>query len=464
MGTLGAASAITAEPPEALEGIWNGTLSVQGGAIELRLVFKVVRSEGGKLEAFLDSPDQGAFDIPVNKVTLDGDRVEFHVMTVAGHYEGTVDGDNMEGDWFQGGMNLPLTLERGGEPAERNRPQEPMEPFPYRSENVEYPNAAAAITLAGTLTMPESGGPFPAAILISGSGAQDRDELVFGHRPFLVLADHLTRQGIAVLRVDDRGVGGSTGGMATATSEDFAGDVAAGIEYLETRAEIDGGKVGLIGHSEGGIIAPMVANRGGNVAFVVLLAAPGVVGEELLYDQSALIGKAMGATDEWIEQNQRTQAGIFAVLKSDLGDAEMREQLRETIAAAVAELPEEQRSTAGLDSEEAIEIQIEQVMSPWFRFFLTYDPAPALRDLKCPVLAMIGEKDVQVPPEKNLDATEAALQAGGNPDYTVRELSGLNHLFQTAETGAPVEYGRIEETFAPVALETISQWILERSK
>ena len=163
-GWLGVGSGVSAAPPEALEGIWQGTLSIQGGAMELRLVFKVQRNEQGNLEAFLDSPDQGASNIPVNKVILDGDQVEFHVMSVAGHYEGTLDasGSRMEGNWFQSGMSLPLALERGGKVLKQNRPQEPVEPFPYRSEEVEYPNEAASITLAGTLTWPVSGGPFPA--------------------------------------------------------------------------------------------------------------------------------------------------------------------------------------------------------------------------------------------------------------------------------------------------------------
>lgn len=464
IGWFGSAPAIGVALPEALEGLWQGTLSIQGGAMELRLVFKVQRNEQGILESFLDSPDQGANDIPVNKVMLDGDQVEFHVISVAGHYEGTLDesGSKMDGHWFQSGMSLPLTLERGGEVLEIRRPQEPVPPFPYRSEEVEYINTAASNTLAGTLTMPETGGPFPAAILISGSGPQDRDEMVFGHRPFLVLADHLTRQGIAVLRVDDRGVGGSTGNIVEATTEDFAGDVVAGIEYLKTRQEIDPARIGLIGHSEGGLIAPMVAGRSDDVAFVVLLAAPAVTGEKILYDQSVLIGRASGAGEEQLQRNRKLQEEIFAILKSDIDDAQMQSELRELFSAAGGELTEEQRAAAGLGSEAAIDAQVASVLNPWFRFFLIYDPGPALKELKCPVLAMIGSKDLQVPPKENLEGTAEILKAGGNSDFTTEELAGLNHMFQTAESGALTEYGQIEETMAPRALEMISDWILAR--
>jgi pimeloyl-ACP methyl ester carboxylesterase len=338
-----------------------------------------------------------------------------------------------------------------------------VEPFPYRNEEVEYPNAAASITLAGTLTMPETGGPFPAAILISGSGAQDRDEMVFGHRPFLVMADYLTRQGIAVLRVDDRGVGGSTGSIVESTTEDFAGDVLAGIEYLKTREEIDSAHIGLIGHSEGGLIAPMVAGRSDAVAFLVLLAAPAVTGEEILYDQSVLIGRASGAGEDQIQRNRKIQGKIFAILKSDMNDAEMRSELRKVFSDVGEQLTEEGRAAAGLDTEAAIDAQVGSVLNPWFRFFLTYDPRPALEKLTCPVLAMIGSKDLQVPPEKNLELTAEALETGGNSDFTTEELAGLNHMFQTAGSGALTEYGQIEETMAPRALEMISDWILARA-
>jgi pimeloyl-ACP methyl ester carboxylesterase len=461
---IGSVPGIAAVTPDDVVGNWHGSLAVKAGVLEMRLVFRVSLDEEGNLTALLDSPDQGATDIPVDRVLLDGNRVRFEVDVIAGYYEGEIRGDGMrlEGSWHQAGQSFELNLEQSSEVPQLGRPQEPTEPFPYRSEDVVYENRAAGIQLAGTLTAPDSAGPHPAVILISGSGPQDRDETVFGHRPFLVLADHLTRNGIAVLRVDDRGVGGSTGVQGPATSEDLAEDVLAGIEYLKSRKEIDPERIGLLGHSEGGIIAPITATRSRNVAFIVLLAGPGVTGEEILYRQSALIGAASGADADHIEQNHAVQARLFEIIKTNLDDETKRARLREVFVETAEGLSEEERAAANLGTDSAIEAQVESIASPWFQFFLTYDPAPTLALVECPVLAIIGEKDLQVPARENLAAIKEALATGGNSDYTVEELAGLNHMLQTAETGAPLEYGRIEETMSPVALEAISIWILER--
>jgi fermentation-respiration switch protein FrsA (DUF1100 family) len=344
-------------------------------------------------------------------------------------------------------MSLPLVLERTEKTPELHRPQEPKSPYPYRVEEVVYENAG--ITLAGTLTLPDSGAPFPAVLLISGSGAQDRDETMFGHRPFLVLADNLTRRGIAVLRVDDRGVGGSTGDLSQATSEDLADDVLAGVEYLKTREEINPQQIGLIGHSEGGIIAPIVAVQSPDVAFIVMMAGTGLPGEDILYTQGALIARANGVSEEEIAQNRVLQERLFAVLKQEQNDTVAEEKLREILDET--ELSEENKQT-----------QIQTMLTPWFRYFLTYDPAPTLMNVQIPVLAINGEKDLQVPPKENLQAIEEALEAGGNQDYTIKELPGLNHLFQTAQTGLPSEYAKIEETMSPSALTVIGDWIVHQ--
>jgi pimeloyl-ACP methyl ester carboxylesterase len=299
-------------------------------------------------------------------------------------------------------------------------------------------------------------------LLISGSGAQDRDETVFGHKPFLVLADYLARSGLAVLRVDDRGTGESTGDFAVCTSEDFASDVMAGMEYLRTRDEIDPGKIGLIGHSEGGIIAPMVATRSRDVSFIVLLAGTGLTGEEILYEQTALIARANGATEEAISENRIVQEEIFSVLKDELDDERAEARIREILTDAFTEWTEAEQQAMGY-VEAGVEQQLAQVMSPWFRHFLVYDPAPTLKEVKCPVLALIGEKDLQVPPSSNLAPIKRALGEGGNPDFVVKEMLGLNHLFQTATTGSVLEYSRIEETISPAALELIGDWILART-
>ena len=302
--------------------------------------------------------------------------------------------------------------------------------------------------------------------MISGSGQQNRDEEILGYHPFLVLSDYLTRRGIAVLRVDDRGAGGSTGNFSEATSEDFAGDVLAGIEYLKSRKELDPSRIGLIGHSEGGLIAPIVAVESNDVAFIVMMAGPGITGEEILYFQSDLISRAEGIDDETISRNNVLMKNIYSVIKEEQNDTVAAEKLQKLLMDEVANMSEEEKRNSGY-SEDALEAQVnaqvQSLISPWMRFFLTYDPAPTLMKVKCPVLAINGEKDLQVPPEENLKAIEEALKAGGNRDYTVKELPGLNHLFQTAETGSPSEYARINETISPAALELIGDWILEKT-
>lgn len=351
-----------------------------------------------------------------------------------------------------------LTLERAeGEPEGLRRPQKPPAEVPYRVEEVGFGSLAEGVRLAGTLTLPEGVGPFPAVLLISGSGPQDRDETLMGHRPFAVLADHLTRQGIAVLRVDDRGVGESTGDFAAATSEDFADDAEAGFHWLRGRAETDPAAVGLLGHSEGGIVAPMVAAREPAVAFLVLVAAPGVPGSELIPGQIERLARSTGADGAQVREQVTLQRRIQAVLLDDLPDEERRRRLDELFEASLEILTEEQREQA----ETALDLQRRQLLSPWFRFFLAHDPATALRRVAVPVLAIWGAKDLQVPPEQNRPPLESALAAAGNDRVTTRVLPGLNHLLQTADTGLPAEYGRIEETVAPEALALISGWIGE---
>jgi pimeloyl-ACP methyl ester carboxylesterase len=345
------------------------------------------------------------------------------------------------------------------------RPQTPKAPFPYKVVDVSYPNKPGGVTLAGTLTEPEGAGRFPALVLISGSGAQDRDETIFEHKPFLVLADTLTRRGMAVLRVDDRGVGGSTGSTSASTSDDFADDVLAGIAFLKTRKEIDPGRIGLIGHSEGGIIAPMVAARSPHVAFIVLMAGTGLPGEEILYLQGQAMMKAMGAEEKALKNQLAIQKRLFEIVKAEKDEKAAETKMRESVKNWANTLSEDDRKALGnVEGLEAlISSQLKMASSPWFRYFLTYDPRPALAKVRCPVLALVGEKDRQVPAKENLSQIELTLKAAGNTRVTVKELPGLNHLFQKCQTGAISEYAELEQTIDPSALTVIADWITEHA-
>ena len=456
---LAPAVAVVAAKPDM---IWEGKLTANAG-LEMRIVLNVFKAKDGKLTGTMDSPDQGVSGLKVDSVTITKDKLTFEVKLIKGEFSGELNDAKTEakGDWTQLGNKLPLTLKKTDKVSELKRTQMPKGPFPYQEIEVAYPNKAAeGVNLAGTLTLPKGKGPFPVVVLISGSGAQDRDETLLGHKPFLVLADYLTRRGVGVLRFDDRGVNKSTGNHAIATSADFATDVQAGVEYLKTRKDVDSKRIGLMGHSEGGLIAPMVAARyPDDVAFLVLLAGPGVPGDEILAEQSTLIQKAMGRDAAGVEKSTISAKKIYAVLRTEKDEAALKKALDAIVKDSVADLSEAERKALGDNPSAALDGQLKMLQSPWFRYFLTYDPRPTLAKVKCPVLAINGEKDLQVPPKQNLPEIEKAVKSGGNAAVTIRELPNLNHLFQTCKTGAPAEYAQIEETFAPAALQVVGDWV-----
>lgn len=442
----------------AMVGIWQGKLQGPGG-IELRIVVHVSKAADGHLTATMDSPDQGVNGIQADSASVDGQKFRFQIKGGVVTYEGDIsaDGKAVNGTFKQGGNPFPLNFVKLDKAPEELGAIEPKRPFPYIEEDVKYDNKSApGVTLAGTLTLPRSKGPFPAVVLITGSGPQDRDETLLGHKPFLVLSDYLTRRGIAVLRVDDRGTAKSTGNFQTATTADFATDVMASVDYLRSRSEIDHKQIGLIGHSEGGVIAPMVASKDPDIAFIVMMAGTGLTGEQIIILQGALIARANGAPENKIEESQKVQKQLFAVAMSSADRTTAEKQINEIIAKQEESLsPEEKKAAEG----GAAKAQVAQLLSPWFRYFLSYDPVPALEKVKCPVLALNGAKDLQVPPHQDLPAIEQALEKGGNTDHQIVELPNLNHLFQTCETGSPAEYAKIRETISPMALETIGNWI-----
>jgi pimeloyl-ACP methyl ester carboxylesterase len=452
-----AAPAAAAQTSNGIQGTWLGTIEAPGG-IKLRIQLHIERDSSGALAVKMDSLDQNANGIPVPKATLTDSAFHFEIPAGGIIYDGTLNAakGEMAGTFSQGGSATPLNFKRLDQPApEPKRPQDPVEPYPYISEDVSYVNPKATqVTLAGTLTLPRGAGPFPVAILICGSGAHDRDEALLGHRPFLVISDYLTRHGIAVLRYDKRGVAKSTGNYALATGEDFASDAEAGIIYLKTRKEIDPRRIGLIGHSEGGIIAPLIASRRSDVAWIVLLAGPGLRGDEILFLQQELIAKAQGVSDANIALAHGLNAKLYAAASAEKNPANMAADLG---AIFEADPLGKQMSAAQRTS------GIAQLSSPWFLEFLTYDPTPALIKTKCPVLALNGGNDLQVPPKQDLAAIHKDLQDGGNKDFQTTEMPGLNHLFQHSATGSPSEYETIEETFSPEALEIMTTWVLKHS-
>ena len=457
------ASSVFGQNNADIEGKWLGTLEFSG--MTLRLALKVSKAADGSYSAKFDSIDQGATDLSIDTITQKDKTVRFEAKQYGLSYEGTLNekGDEINGIFKQGAGAHAFVFKRVAEVPKINRPQEPTKPYPYREEEVSYQNSKDKVKLAGTLTTPRGEGKYPAVILITGSGAQDRNETVAGHRPFLVLADYLTRRGIAVLRVDDRGIGGSDAGSPDYTTENFAEDVLAGIEYLKSRKEINAKQIGLIGHSEGGMIAPMVAARSKDAAFIVLLAGLGQTGADVIYTQTELLNKAGGASEFVTTEMINAFKAVVSILKSEPDNKRAEQRINEALAKRAGAFDEEQKKTFASTVESTIKAQMSMYLSAWFRYFVAFDPRPTLKKVKVPVLALNGENDLQVAWKENLDLIAAGLKAGKNKDVTVKSFPKLNHLFQTSRTGQLSEYDKIEETISPVVLETIADWILKRT-
>jgi pimeloyl-ACP methyl ester carboxylesterase len=440
-----------------ITGTWEGIISL--GDDQLKLVVHLAYDQD-KLVSTLDSPDQMAIGIPVESASFDGEMLRLGLTALQASYQGVlVNSDNFAGKWMQAGMTFDLNLKRNSKTVSGpNRPQLPKPPFPYATEEVVIHNDNAGVSLSGTLTVPRGSGPHPAVVLISGSGPQNRDEEIAGHKPFLVLADFLTRNGIATLRYDDRGVAGSTGDFSSATSLDFMEDATAALKFLRAQKRIDNKKCGLLGHSEGGMIAQMMAAENKDIAFVVLLAAPGVPTPRLLLTQAELIGKAQGASEKEIKTTGESNAAVFEILRNekDLEKARLLvDQEMEKLAAKLSGGDTDRKALL----EQQLKASTEAVFTPWFLFFINFTPEQYLSKIKCPVLALIGEKDTQVEADENIAAIQSILQANGNSKVTAKVLPGLNHLFQTAQSGAPREYAQIEETFATSAMQLIAEWL-----
>lgn len=474
------ASLLSAAPLPTLGGKWSGTLKIPSGKL-LQLQLNITDTNGQRT-ASLDIPTQNARNIAVERVEVRGDSLHLQANAIRASFAGRIapNGGLITGRWRQNGAKLPLLLQRTStaivaataaaapttvstRPAvsgkNAKRPQEPQAPFPYREEEIKFANKAAGIQFAGTLTLPQGAGPFPAVVLLSGSGAQNRDQAVFGHRPFYVMADYLTRRGIAVLRFDDRGTGQSGGNSAAATAADYATDAQAALDFLRTRREINGKHLGLVGHSEGGTAAIAAANKPQSPSFLVLLATPGVLGPEVIVRQTLDISRLKTNDPKILAGVEQRQRALLNIVQQISDDKHARARL---IPAMIPPIPLPPEQAAQM--QKLAENKAAMMTTPAYRFMLEDNPPRNLRTIKCPVLALNGSKDLLVAAEPNLKSIEKALKTGGNRDVTVRELPGLNHLFQTAPTGAVTEYDQIEETFSPTALRAIGDWVLARVK
>ena len=429
-------------------GTWLGSLAA--GGPPLRIVFNLTRDAGGGYQGTVDSPEQGVFAAPVSAVDVTGRHVVIGLAAFGASFDGDLadDGATIDGSFAQAGQVFTLVLVKQPGPIDYRRPQDPVPPFPYQSQDVTF-TSLAGVTLAGTLTWPQGAGPFKAVVLIAGSGPNNRNEELLNHRPFLVLSDALTQAGIATLRYDKRGVGASTGNYAAATSLDFATDARAAVQFLRGQSQFAVSSIGLVGHSEGGMIAPMVADGNAEVTFLVLLAAPGVSGDQIVISQQRAIAAADGVPAAVLDSDEAILRQLFGVIRATSTPAEAEPMLRAILTAAGIPAANQNAIIATLNT-------------PWMRLFATYDPIPVLQRTTIPLLALTGSLDLQVLPDLNLPPIQAALTTAGNTAATVEEVAGLNHLFQHATTGSPSEYAMIDETMAPEVLSRVATWIVAR--
>lgn len=431
-----------------LEGSWKGIIEIQGTKLNLVFNFK---EAGGNWSATMDSPDQGGFGIPMDEVTINQNKVLVKSKALQLTYEGTITKDCIEGIFQQSFLQVPLNLKSDTSEASQ-RPQEPQPPFPYQIENISFPSLDKSITLSGTLTLPDDLKKHPAVVLIAGSGPANRDEEIFGHKPFAVIADYLTRQGLAVLRYDKRGIGESTGSLREATTLNLAEDVEASIQFLRNHPNIQSNNIGLIGHSEGGIIAPMVASRDQAISFIVLLAAPGMTGKQILKKQNEESIQRSPITND-----QKTKALNVAVqyldyLAQTSSEGTSTEALHNTLDSIISiNLAED------IFPQVSREEMIKSTNNNWIIYFLNLDPSEYLKKVHCPILTLNGTKDIQVEANSNLKIIESSVK--NKELLTVKKYLNLNHLFQKAETGAINEYAQIQETFSEDVLRDILTWI-----
>ncbi len=454
---------------QSITGNWEGTLNIQG--TELPIVFHIKKDSSNNLSATFDSPKQNAYNLPCSDVITKGDSLILTMKMVNGKYEGLLSADRrtLTGKWFQGANNLPLDLKKTNDIAtakEFKRPQTPKPPYTYQSEDVLYFNADKSIQFGATFTYPlkTTNKKYPAVILITGSGQQDRDETIFEHKSFAVIADYLTRQGIAVLRVDDRGKGKTTGDYSKSTSADFKLDAEAGINYLKSRSETDTLNLGIIGHSEGGMIAPMIAAKRKDIKFIVLLAGPAIPIINLMETQSVDVSAASGVPANDLELFRPLYKNMVMAIIPEKDTAIATKNATDVFNYWQNKTPVSVvNNTTGVTDEKSkaayIGIFVKQLQQPWFRYFMQFNPEDYLSKVHCAVLALNGEKDIQVAAGANLANINKVLSENHNSNFKTQAIPGLNHLFQHCIKCSVAEYGELEETFAPEVLQIMGDWI-----
>lgn len=443
-------------------GLWAGAIGIMGTELNIMVTFTV---KGESLSASIDIPQQMALGLPLKNVSWRPPKIHFELPAGPGLavFDGTAWSDSMAGDFTQAGIRGTFHLRRGADGNQVVSTKQVVLPPPYREEEVKF--AADTVTICGTLTIPPGKGPHPAVILITGSGAHNRDEELFGFKPFRVIADHLTRHGVAVLRCDDRGVGGSTGSKSGSTSADHAADVLASVGFLQRRPDINAKQIGLCGHSEGGIIAPLAAATSTDIAFIVLIAGPAVPGDRLILFQLESLMRSGGADEAQIPKTLAQQRRAFSCVRTGKGWDSLAAELKGEVAASMASMNSTQRkaipdSAAFVNSN--VETRFAAARTPWFRYFIDFDPVPTLKQVGCPVLALFGELDMQVPVTLNKAPMENALRRSRTKDWKVEVIPGANHLFQKAVKGYPSEYATLEKAFIPGILDLMTEWITIR--
>ncbi|MGB8190825.1 MAG: alpha/beta fold hydrolase [Chitinophagaceae bacterium] len=446
-------------------GLWEGKLIA---GVEIRLFFKISRDASDKLTATLDCPDQGLKDVKVDAVSFVNDSLRLAITQFKAVYTGKLINDSVMKGIFVQGMAFPLELKKITHIVLKVRSQTPQPPFSYKSEDITYTNKDRSIIYGATITIPSGKGPFPAALLITGSGQQNRDEEIAGHKPFAVIADHLTKNGFIVLRVDDRGVGQTTGSLDSATSRDFANDALASLDYLASRKEVDKKNIGLIGHSEGGMIAQLIGAERTDIKFIIMLAAPGIKVLDLMNEQNAAVLTSYGLSKEYISKYAPFYTTMLkTIIENDsatFGKALTKAvgEWADTTAANIVMV------TTGIKDEQTkkdfVQRTGEMAANNWFRYFLSFDPGNYLKKIKANVLALNGDKDIQVLSKSNLQGIESGLKQSKSKSFEVKELKGLNHLFQECKTCTVSEYGNLDQTFSPAVLEIMTAWLKKNTK